>query len=628
MSCFSSPSVDYRPGSTSGIFSAMNRLAAAAAILSLLATQGSSALAQQSKTPTKTSTKTQSKAKTATKTPARTTTKAKTKSTTKAAATRPRPTALAPAAQAIRVLDSIRWHTYRPGIDVLDYIFTIDLPDTGSTIRGDAMLTLRRQGRADSLVLDLQQLKVTRVLLDGRTRRYVRDDSTIRIALPRGDSGTYRVNVQYNGKVTDGLIVRRDSARRWTYFGDNWPNRARHWLPTVDHPSDKATVTWVVRGPRGRTVVANGSLAETSTIGSGRRARVVTRWREAKPIPTYLMVIAAAPLVKTDLGDTACGLAEMRRCVAQQVYTAPEQRKAAPGNFSKAGDIVKYFGQTVGPYPYEKLAHLQSSTRFGGMENAGAIFYSDRLFRQNGVGEQLIAHEAAHQWFGNAVTEREWPHLWLSEGFATYFAALWAGHAHGDSTFRAQLVDIRARIVADTSAVPKRPVIDTTTSSLMDLLNRNSYEKGGFVLHMLRGETGDSAFFAGVRDYYKKHRHGTAMTSDLQAAMEKSSGKSLTPFFEQWLRRPGYPELDVTWSTDSASTGIMLQVVQSRTYGLFQFPLDFALADSSGNSRRVNIGIPAQDTTAVVLPISAPVSQVTVDPDIKLLARITVKKAP
>ena len=609
----------------------MNRLVAAAAVLFFLVAPiaGASAL-PQAKTQSKTPTKTQTKAKAPTKSTKVAPTKAKapTKSATKTP-TRPRPAALAPAAQRpAPILDSIQWHTYRPGIDVLDYVFAIELPDTGSTIRGDAMLTVRRRGRVDSLILDLRELRVTRVLLDGRTRRFVRNDSTIRIALPRGDSATYRVSVQYNGRVTDGLIARRDSARRWTYFGDNWPNRARHWLPTVDHPSDKATVTWVVRGPRGRTVVANGSLQETTTSGRGQRARVTTRWRESRPIPTYLMVIAAAPMVRTDLGETACGLSELRRCVAQQVYTAPEQRRIAPGNFAKAGDMVKYFASTVGPYPYEKLAHLQSSTRFGGMENASAIFYSDRLFRGNGAGEGLIAHETAHQWFGNAVTEREWPHLWLSEGFATYFAALWTRQSQGDSAFRAQMANIRTAILADTTAVIQRPVIDTTVTDLMDLLNRNSYEKGGFVLHMLREEVGDSAFFGGVRAYYTKHRHGTALTSDLQAAVETASGKTLGAFFDQWLRRPGYPELDVTWSTDSASTSIMLQVVQSRTHGLFQFPLDFALADSTGNARHLNIGIPAQDTTAVVLPISAPVSQVTVDPDVKLLARFTLKKAP
>lgn len=603
----------------------MIRLAAAAAVITLLAVRDADAL-PQSKTPTKTQTK--APTKTTSKTPTKSATKSQTKTPTKAPARRPRAT---PAAQAqTPVLDSAAWHTYRPGVDVLDYLFTIELPDTGATIRGDATLTVRRTARVDSLVLDLHDLRVTRVLLDGRTRRFVRDDSTIRILLPRGSTGTFRVAVQYSGRVTDGLIVRRDSARRWTYFGDNWPNRARHWLPTVDHPSDKATVSWVVRGPRGRTVVANGALQETTTSGTGRRARVTTRWRESKPIPTYLMVIAAAPLVRTDLGDSACGLAEIRRCVAQQVYTAPEQRRATPGNFAHADDMVRYFATTVGPYPYEKLAHLQSSTRFGGMENASAIFYSDRAFRQGGVGTQLIAHETAHQWFGNAVTEREWSHLWLSEGFATYFAALWERQSVPgvqDSVFRARMSGIRDRILGDTTAVTQRPVLDTAQTELMALLNRNSYEKGGFVLHMLREEIGDTAFFGGVRDYYMKHRHGTALTSDLQSAVEKRSGKSLGAFFDQWLRRPGYPELDVTWSTDSASTSIMLQVVQSRTHGLFQFPLDFSLTDTTGSAHHVNIGVPAQDTTAVLLPIAGPVTQVTVDPAVKLLARITVKKA-
>src|SRR6185503_19281348 len=270
---------------------------------------------------------------------------------------------------------------YRPGIDVLDYALTVDLPDTGSFIRGDAVLTLRRTARVDTLVLDLRALRVSRVTLDDRPRRFARTDSTVLISLPRGDSGRYHVRVTYSGRVTDGLIARRDSLGRWTYFGDNWPNRARYWIPSVDHPSDKATVTWTVRGPVGRTVVANGTLLETRTTGTGRRARTTTRWRESQPIPPYLMVIGAGPLTRVDLGETACGLSELRRCVRQSVYVAPDVAPTMPGNFAKAGEIVRFFASQVGPFPYEKLAHLQSATRFGGMENASAIFYSDRAFR-------------------------------------------------------------------------------------------------------------------------------------------------------------------------------------------------------------------------------------------------------
>ena len=518
--------------------------------------------------------------------------------------------------------------TYRPGIDVLDYAFVITLPDTGSHIRGDAMLTFRRTARVDTLVLDLRDLRVTRVLLEERPRRFRRTDSTIHIPLPRGDSGHYRVRLAYDGRVTDGLIVRRDSAGRWTYFGDNWPNRARYWLPTIDHPSDKATVTWSVNAPLNRVVVANGTRFQREASGAGSRARVTSRWREDRPIPTYLMVIAAAPLVRHDLGQTACGLAELARCVPQQVYTAPEQRRTMPGNFSRAGEMVRIFASWVAPFPYEKLAHLQSSTRFGGMENASAIFYSDAAFRRAGVSEGLIAHETAHQWFGNSATAREWPHLWLSEGFATYWATLWTRHAHGDSAFRAQMTTIRNTILRDTVAVANRPVIDTAETDLLRLLNANSYQKGGFVLHMLREELGDSAFFRGIRDYYARHKHGTALTTDLQDALERSSGRDLDFFFDQWLRRPGYPELDVIWSSDSTAKTVGVTVIQARRFGPYQFNLRLALADTTGALRRVEIGIPAQDTTKVELPISAPVSLVEADPAVQLLARITVRREP
>lgn len=519
-------------------------------------------------------------------------------------------------------------HPYRPGVDVLDYAITLDLPDDGPQIRGDAVLTVRRAGRLDTLVLDLRHLRVQRVTLDDRQVQFARTDSTIHIPVPRaGDSVTHRVRVVYGGEVVDGLIARRDSAGRWTYFGDNWPNRARFWFPSVDHPSDKATVTWTVRTTkkRGRIVVANGmnTLLET---GTGSDARLIARWRESQPIATYLMVIAAAPLVPLDLGETACGLAERRRCVKQTVYVAPEQWGVLPGNFVQAGEMVRYFASLVGPFPYEKLAHLQSSTRFGGMENAGAIFYADALFRRGGVDERLIAHETAHQWFGNSVTERDWPHLWLSEGFATYFAALWTEQSQGDSAFKAEMARIRGAILDDTVAVPRRPVIDTLEQNLMALLNRNSYDKGGFVLHMLRAHLGDEHFFAGVREYYARHKHKTATTADFQAALEKVSGRKLDVVFDQWLRRPGYAILDVGWDTDAAAGSLLLTIRQDERFDYFQFPLRLALRDPSGAIRRVEVSVPAVPETKIELPISGAVTEVEVDPDVQLLARIRVRR--
>jgi aminopeptidase N len=521
---------------------------------------------------------------------------------------------------------------YRPGFDVVDYAVTIDLPDTGAAIRANAAVTVARTGRADTLVLDLLDLDVTSVSVDGRGVPFTRTPETLVVPLPhkRGPAPTYRVSVDYGGVVKDGLIVRTDSAGRWTYFGDNWPNRARHWIPSIDHPSDKATVTWRVRAPANRTVVANGKLVSARPVAGAGSPRTEWVWRETRRIPVYLMVIAAAPLARYDLGDTDCGLAELQRCVPQSVYTAPEQAGMLPGPFVRAGAIVQLLSSLVGAFPYEKLAHVQSSTRFGGMENASEIFYADEAFRRRTMNDDLIAHETAHQWFGDAVTEREWSHLWLSEGFATYFAALWDRAAHGDSAFRARMAAIRQAVVSDTVSVPVRPVIDTLETDLLALLNRNSYEKGAFVLHMLRHQVGERAFFDALRAYYAAHRHATAVTDELEGAMERQSKQHLRWFFDQWLRQPGYPELAATWSYDAPSREVVIGLTQqtsARAGGaLFRFPLTIALVDSSGAVHRATVQITAATgaTTQLRLPLTgAPVS-IALDPDVDLLATFKV----
>ena len=520
---------------------------------------------------------------------------------------------------------------YRPAFDISDYDLTIELPDTGSVIRGNALITMTRTARADTLTLDLLDLDVSAVTVDGRAARFTRTADGIDIALPKksGNAPTYRVGVRYGGAVKDGLIARADTAGRWTYFGDNWPNRARHWIPSIDHPSDKATVTWRVIAPPSETVVANGKLVSTRDLppadGAPRRETV---WRESRRIPVYLMVIAAAPLRELDLGDTACGLADQQRCVPQQVYVAPEQADFLPGPFARSAEIVQLFASLVGPFPYEKLAHLQSSTRFGGMENASAIFYADRPFRTHTMQDGVVAHETAHQWFGDAVTEREWSHVWLSEGFATYFAALWTRAARGDSAFRAEMAGIRETVLSDTMSVTKRPVIDTIETNLLALLNRNSYEKGGFVLHMLRGQVGERAFFDALRAYYAKHKHNTALTNDLQAEMETASKQKLGWFFDQWLRRPGYPEITATWSYDAAAHEVVIGVTQDGPYGAFDAPLTVAVVDSSGavHRERLHLAPTLGSTQQVRVSLAQSPASVVLDPDVELLAVLRVQQ--
>ena len=515
---------------------------------------------------------------------------------------------------------------YRPGIDVLNYALSLDLPDSGNRIEGRAVLTVRRTARTDTLVLDLVRLRVDSVLLDERATRFGRDSATIRIPLPAGSSDTVTIAVRYGGPVTDGLIIRNDTAWGWTAFADNWPNRGRYWIPSVDHPSDKATVSWTVRAPSRLKIIANGARLGEAPVSGSNPPRTVTRWRMNEPIPVYLMVIAAAPFYAYDLGETACGLTLVGRCVHQWAYVEPRLADFLPGPFKSAADIVSYFGSLVGPFPYERLAHLESSTRFGGMENATAIFYADQPFRKRTMTDRVVAHETAHQWFGDAVTETEWPHLWLSEGFATYLEALWTRNSAGDSAFRAEMEEMR-RAVLSSQVVAERPVIDTAEQSLMALLNNNSYQKGGFVLHMLRATLGDSAFFRGLHRYYDRYRNGNALSDDLRRELEAASGTPLGWFFDQWLRRPGFPELTTSWTYDAAAKRVILSITQAGRFGSYRFPLTVDIKTAVGRRVRTRVDVTAQPSTRVTLdpPLDTAPVELVFDPDGELLATIVTR---
>ncbi len=512
---------------------------------------------------------------------------------------------------------------HHPGIDVLHYDLTIDLPARGHEIVGRAVITARRTDPADTLRLDLIGLRVDTVLVNGAAVRFRRDSTRVHVPIARGDD-SLEIAVRYRGAPADGLII-RDTLGRWTAFGDNWPNRARHWIPSVDHPGDKATVRWTVRAPSSLRVVANGDIAEETPLDSaGMTGYTLTRWEMRQPISTYLMVIGAAPMAMYDLGPTACGLAEQPGCVPQAVYVYPEARDFLPGPFAQAGPILEFFARLVGPYPYERLAHLQSSTRYGGMENATAIFYSDGAFRRRSLGVGLVAHETAHMWFGNAVTQVDWPHLWLSEGFATYWTQLWAEQSEGDSAFRAGMDGIRRQITR-ADVVAERPVIDTLQTNLNALLNANSYQKGGFVLHMLRSQLGDSAFFAGIRAYYQRYRHGNAHTDDLRRELEAASGRQLGWFFDQWLRRPGFAELTTAWSYDARRRRVMVDVRQGTRFAPYRFPLTVEVRTADGRTARATVEVPATAQARLELPleVAARPERVDFDPDVELLATFT-----
>ena len=224
----------------------------------------------------------------------------------------------------------------------------------------------------------------------------------------------------------------------------------------------------------------------------------------------------------------------------------PEDRDKGFYDYALAADILPFFIKNVGPYGYKKLANVQSKTTFGGLENANTIFYSENSVTGNRKSEGTIAHEIAHQWFGNMATEKSFAHLWLSEGFATYMTTLYMEHKYGADTARSMLLKDRDEVI-EFAKTTDQPVIDESTD-YMKLLNANNYQKGGWILHMLRRQLGDSLFWKSVQKYYSTYAGKNADSHDLQLIFEKVSGKNLSAFFKQWLYTPGIPKLDVTWS--------------------------------------------------------------------------------
>jgi aminopeptidase N len=297
------------------------------------------------------------------------------------------------------------------------------------------------------------------------------------------------------------------------------------------------------------------------------------------------------------------------KCVPLTIWTYPEDSAyAVTGPFRRAGQMIEYFSSLIAPFPYPSLAHVESSTRFGGMENSTAIFYDEKRYREKTLAEPLVAHETAHQWFGDAVTEADWHHLWLSEGFATYLAALWRGHADGDSAFAAAM-DKAAQTVFQ-SAETQKPIVDTTATDLVGLLNSNNYQKGSWVLHQLRGVMGDSAFFTGLRRYYANYRDSTVLSADFARFMAQEEGSDLGWYFQQALMQPGYPMLDIQWRHRGKRLTLDVAQTQPAEWGTYRIPGLILLVD--GTPARINID--SRQSRITVDGIRRRPKEVVVDP--------------
>jgi aminopeptidase N len=471
----------------------------------------------------------------------------------------------------------------QPGIDAIHYVFRLTLVDSSNEIAGEATVQLRLA--ADNLteaVLDLTSpetrggMTVASVTIGESPATFTHDKDRLRIRLPQGATKGQDVafTIRYRGVPAEGLRLIPNIHGERTIFSENWPHRARHWLPMIDHPYDKATGEFVVTAPAHYQVVSNGLLVEETDLADGRRR---THWKQSVPISSWLYALGVARFTVHHAGAT--------EGVPLQTWVFPQDREPGLTLFEETTrHAMAFFAERIGPYSYEKLANVEAAGLSGGTEHASAIFYGEKGVTK---GRGPVVHEVAHQWWGNAVTERDWDDVWLSEGFATYFTLLFTEHASGRDAFVAGLRTSRATVLETERKLPDTPVVHRNLSDMARVLNALVYQKAGWVLHMLRGLIGTEAFWQGIRDYYGRYRNANASTDEFRAVMEKAAGRDLRWFFDQWLTRPGTPRVEGTWRFDGARKQIDVELSQTVAGDPFRLPIEIGVVARAGDLARI-----------------------------------------
>ena len=511
-----------------------------------------------------------------------------------------------------------------PNIDILNYSFELHLNDSTDIIYGTANINLHIEPSENNVRLDLisannygDGMVVHSVLFNGNKVPYTHKNNELNISTDGLKYSIYDViTIEYSGIPITGLIIGDNMHGDRTFFSDNWPNKARNWLPLVDHPYDKSTSEFIVFAPNHYQVISNGLLVEETNVNKDIKK---THWKQSVPISCWLYALGVA--------EFAIDYVDYFNGKSIQTWVYKQDRDKGFYDFKvPTKHTLEFFSDYVGPFAYEKLANVQSNSVKGGMESATAIFYSDisvtgdRSVRWRDV----IIHEVAHQWFGNCVTEYDWDDVWLSEGFATYFTLMFREHAYGRDDFVKGLKDAKRRVFNFYEKNKDASVVHDNLKDMKDVLSYDlQYQKGAWVLHMLRNYVGEDNFRAGIRNYYKKYFNSTTNTEEFKIEMEKVSGVNLDKFFDQWLYKGGIIKLDVEWKYDEKSKNIEFDITQVQNDGyLFEMPLDIEILGDN-NSNTSTIRLDKKSGKYLVYSENKP-KEIKLDPYTKLLANWTI----
>ncbi len=516
----------------------------------------------------------------------------------------------------------------------------LDLGRRAATARCTTTLTAFRDG-ARELAFDAVGFRAVRVFgAAGRRLRHRYDGRRLDVTLPQplgaGEATTVRVDYRLVRPKLGLYFLAPDRAypdrplQVWTQSQDEY---ARYWFPCHDAPHEKATIEVLATVPGGFVAVSNGRLIARRRTRAAFGARVTWHWRLGTPVSPYLVTLAVGRF--RELRETQGGIPLTYYCERGR---EADMRRA----FGKTPKAMAFFSRAIGlRYPYEKYAQVAAAEFiYGGMENASATTQTDTVLHDarahlevEPMATGLMAHELAHQWFGDLLTCRDWSHAWLNESFATYLDALFVEHDRGRDDFALEMwQNARLYLEEDTERY-RRPIVTNLWRRPSDLFDCHLYEKGACVLHMVRYVLGDAAFWQAIRHYARKHRGGSVETADLVVAIEEATGRNLRRFFDQWIFKAGHPEYRVVswWEPRARRAHVVVRQTQKAgdDVPLFAMPLEieFAWGRGAAARRRVRETVDGKEHRFAYRLPRAP-EMVRVDPDHWLLARWDVTLPP
>ena len=499
---------------------------------------------------------------------------------------------------------------------------TLDVPK--KSVHGSATLDFERLASdGKRLVLDAVAFDLERVeLLTGEQATPAEYDyDGDRLSVDVGGKRRGKLKVTYRATPKRGLYFLAPDAQVkdrphqvWSQCQDE---DARYWFPCLDKPHVKMTSELRVAVPPGWVALSNGEPRAVEKPKQKGRPWVY-HFALSQPHPAYLVTLVAGELAVVD-GEPA---EVARRKIPVQYFVPPKRKKDVARSLGDTPKMIELFSERTGvAFPWSRYSQVVvSDFIFGGMENTTATtLYEHVLLDERAAldvsSHDLVAHELAHQWFGDFVTCRDWSHGWLNEGFATFFEHVEREARLGRDEYDYGVAGDLESYLGEANGRYQRAIVCRDYQEPIDLFDRHLYEKGGLVLHMLRRKLGDDTFWDGVRLYLQRHAHGIVETNDLMRALEEASGKSLERFFDQWVYRPGHPELRVKIGyEDKLLTIDVKQKQRGNDVATFAFPLEVLVKTRSGALERHRKIVTETSDTLVVALAERP-RFVVLDPD-------------